>query len=105
MHNQSDSALLTKRVDVLPDGEREAAASTVDAEEDHGNILGGAHGAARHAGVAVVHVALAQRQRVVLAAGELLPLHHPAVKHLHEQPRGGKQKCRYMCSDFFGLLK
>lgn len=49
MHNQFDSILLTERVDVLPDGEREAAASAVDAEEDHGNILGGAHRAARHA--------------------------------------------------------
>lgn len=77
---------------MLPDGEREAAASAVDAEEDHGNILGGAHGAAWHAGVAIVHVALAQRQWVVLAAGELLPLHHPAVKHLHEQPHGEKQR-------------
>lgn len=74
---------LTEGVDVLPDGEREAAAGAVDAEEDHGDVLRGAHASPRRAGVAVVHVALVQRQRVVLGAGELLSLHHPAVEHLH----------------------
>lgn len=74
---------LTEGVDVLPDGEREAAAGAVDAEEHHGDVLRGAHAPPRRAGVAVVHVALVQRQRVVLGAGELLSLHHPAVEHLH----------------------
>lgn len=38
--------LLTERVDVFPDGQREAAAGVVDAEEDHGHVLRGAHAAA-----------------------------------------------------------
>jgi len=73
---------LTERVDVLPDRQGEAAAGVVDAEEDHGHVLGGAHASPQRARVAVVHVALVQRQRVVLGAGELLSLHHPAVEHL-----------------------
>lgn len=77
---------------MFSDGKREAAASTVDAEEDHGNILRGAPSAVWHARVAVIHVALSKWQRVVLVTGELLSLHHPAIKHLYEQTEEEKQK-------------
>lgn len=75
--------ILTERVGVLPDGKGETAAGVVDAEKDHGHVLRGAHASPQGARVAVIHVALVQRQRVVLGAGELLSLHHPAIKHLH----------------------
>lgn len=35
---------LTERVGVFPDCQGEAAAGVVDAEEDHGHVLRGAHG-------------------------------------------------------------
>lgn len=35
--------LLTERINVFPDCQGEAAASVVNAEEDHGHVLGGAH--------------------------------------------------------------
>lgn len=77
------TSVLTEGVDVSPDGQGEAAAGAVDAEEDHGHVLRGAHASPRRSRVAVIHVALVQGQRVILRAGELVPLHHPAVKHLH----------------------
>lgn len=75
--------ILTERIDVLPDGQGETADGVVDAEKDHGHVLRGAHACPQRGRVAVIHVALVQRQRVVLGTGELLPFHHPAVKHLH----------------------
>ncbi len=73
---------LTERIDVFSDCEREAAACVVNAKEDHGHVLRGAHASPRRSRVAEVHVAFVQRQRVILGAGELLAFHHPAVKHL-----------------------
>lgn len=66
----------------LLDGEGEAAAGAVNAEEDHGDVLRGAAGGPGALGGAVVGVALVERQRMVLPAGELLPLQNPAVKDL-----------------------
>lgn len=63
-------------------GEGEATVRAVDAEEDHGDVLRGAAGGPGALGGAVVGVALVERQRMVLPAGELLPLQNPAVKDL-----------------------
>lgn len=60
----------------------------MDAEEDHGDILGRAAGGCRSCRGAVVRVALVHWQLVVLPAGELLPLQNPAVKHLREEQKG-----------------
>lgn len=76
-------SLLTERVDVFPDSEGEAAASIVNAEEDHSHVLRGAHSSPQWSRVTVIHIALVQRQRVILRAGELFSFHHPAVKHLY----------------------
>lgn len=69
----------------LLDGQGEAAARAVHAEEDHGDVLRGAAGGPGALGGAVVGVALVERQRVVLPAGELLTLENPAVKYLGEE--------------------
>lgn len=79
--------LLTERVDELSHGDGEGAAGVVNPEEDHGHVLGRAHTSPQRSRVAVIHVALVERQRVILGAGELLSLHHPAVKHLHRLDR------------------
>lgn len=76
---------LTEGVVELLDGQREAAVGALDAEEDHGDVLGGATGGGGSGGGAVVGVALVHRQLVVLPAGELLSLQNPAVKHLPEE--------------------
>lgn len=68
---------------MLPDGQGEAAAGVVHAEKDHGHVLRGAHAPPQRPRVTVIHVALVQRQRMILGAGELLSFHHPAIKHLH----------------------
>lgn len=75
--------LLTERIYVFPDYQGKAAACVVNAEEDHGHVLRGAHASPQGSWVAVIHIALVQGQRVVLGAGELLSFHHPAIKHLH----------------------
>lgn len=67
--------------------EGEAAAGAVHAEEEHGHVLRGAAAGPGALGGAVVRVALVERQRVVLPAGELLPLQNPAVKYLGEENR------------------
>lgn len=69
----------------LLDGEGEATVGAVNAEEDHGDVLRGAAGGPGTLGGAVVGVALVERQRMVLPAGELLPLQNPAVKYLPEE--------------------
>lgn len=69
------------------DEEGEAAVGALNTEEDHGHVLRGAAGGPRCRGRAVVRVTLVQRQRVVVAAGELLPLQNPAVKYLWEDNR------------------
>lgn len=69
----------------LLDDEGEAAVGAVHAEEDHGDVLRGAAGGPGALGGAVVRVALVERQRMVLPAGELLPLENPAVKYLPEE--------------------
>lgn len=74
--------VLTEGMNMFPDCQGKAAASVVNAEEDHGHVLRGAHASLQGSGVAVIHIALVQRQRVVLGAGELLSFHHPAIKHL-----------------------
>lgn len=77
---------LTEGVVELPDSQGEAAVGALDAEEDHGDILGGASGGGGSSGGgAVVGVALVHRQLVVQPAGELLSLQNPAVKHLPEE--------------------
>lgn len=63
-------------------GEGEAAVRAVNAEEHHGDVLRGAAGGPGALRGAVVGVALVERQRMVLPAGELLPLQNPAVKDL-----------------------
>lgn len=73
---------LTEGVVELLDGQGEAAVGALDAEEDHGDVLGGAAGGGASRGGAVVCVALVHGQLVVLPAGELLSLQNPAVKHL-----------------------
>ena len=78
----SCDVLLTEGVDVFPDCQGEAAAGVVNAEEHHGHVLRGAHASLQGSRVAVIHVALVQRQQVILGAGELLSFHHPAVEHL-----------------------
>lgn len=65
---------LTEGVVELLDGQGEAAVGALDAEEDHGDILGGATGGSGSSGGAVVGVALVHGQLVVLPAGELLSL-------------------------------
>lgn len=74
--------VLTEGIVQLLDGEGEAAVGAVNAEEDHGDVLRGAAGGPGALGGAVVGVALVERQRMVLPAGELLPLQNPAVKDL-----------------------
>lgn len=69
----------------LLDDEGETAVGAVHAEEDHGDVLRGAAGGPGARGGAVVRVALVERQRMVLPAGELLPLENPAVKYLREE--------------------
>lgn len=81
--------LLTERIDVFPDRQREAAAGVVDAEEDHGHVLRRAHASPQRARVAVIHVALVEGQWVILGAGELFSFHHPAVKHLGRDGEDG----------------
>ena len=73
---------LTHGVVLLLDSEGEATVGAVNAEEDHGYVLGGQDGASRCAGGAVVSVALAEGQWVVLAARELLSLQDPTVEYL-----------------------
>lgn len=72
---------LTEGIVELLDSQGEAAVRALDAEEDHGDVLGGATGGGSRGG-AVVGVALVHWQLVVLPAGELLPLQDPAVKRL-----------------------
>lgn len=74
--------LHTKGVGVFPDCQGEAAAGTVNAEEDHGHVLRRAHTFPQRSRVAVIHIALEQRQWVIVGAGKLFPFHHPAVEHL-----------------------
>lgn len=68
----------------LPDSEGEATVSAVNAKEDHGDILRRAAGGSRRCGGTEVCVALVQRQRMVLTAGELLSLQNPAIKYLED---------------------
>lgn len=77
---------LTEGVVLLLDGECEASVGTVNAEEDHGDVLTGTAGNPWCVGGAVVCVALLQGQWVVLGAGEHVSLQDPAIKYL---PRGG----------------
>lgn len=81
----------------LLDGEGEAAVGAVNAEEDHGDVLRGAAGGPGALGGAVVGVALVERQRMVLPAGELLPLQNPAVKDLPGE-------CLQLLSGFYGKI-
>lgn len=84
----------------LLDDEGEAAVWAVHAEEDHGDVLRGAAGGPSALGGAVVRVALVERQRVVLPAGELLPLENPAVKYLREESmQGFSSGTRFFISD------
>lgn len=69
----------------LLDDQGEAAVGAVHAEEDHGHVLRRAAGGPGALGGAVVRVALVERQRMVLPAGELLALQDPAVKYLAEE--------------------
>jgi len=85
---------LTEGVVLLLDGEGEAAVGAVNAEEDHGDVLGGPAGAPWCVGGAVVRVALLQGQRVVLGAGELVSLQDPAIKYLS---RGGGHHNQCAC--------
>ena len=82
LFQQCDWTLLTERVGESPDGEGEATAGGLDTEEDHGHVPRGAHGSPGRARLPVVHIALLQRQRVVLGTAQLLPLHHPPVTPL-----------------------
>lgn len=68
----------------LLDGKGEACVGAVNAEEDHGNVLRGEGGGCGALGGAVVRVTLVEGQRMVLPAGELLPLQNPAVKNLRD---------------------
>lgn len=91
---------LTEGIVQLLDDEGEAAVGAVHAEEDHGDVLRGAAGGPGALGGAVVRVALVERQRVVLPAGELLPLENPAVKYLREESmQGFSSGTRFFFSD------
>ena len=69
---------------MLAHGDGEAVARMANVEEEHEDVLRGAHAGppGQLVRVAVVHVALVQRQGVVLETWEPLALHHPTVKHL-----------------------
>lgn len=86
----------------LLDDESEAAVGAVHTEEDRGDVLRGAAGAL---GGAVVRVALVEGQRMVLPAGELLPLENPAVKYLGEEHMQcfRSQRTLQTCSKSFPL--
>lgn len=74
------------------DGEAEATLGAVDAEKDHGNVLGGSRDDRLGWGGAVVCVALVWEKWVIIAAGELLSLQNPAVENLQEE-RDVKSVC------------
>lgn len=75
---------LTEEVGVCPYGHCEAVSWLVDAEEEHGHILGGRDAPSAETTGTQVHIALWRGKGVVLGARELLSLEDPAVEDLQE---------------------
>ncbi len=75
---------LTEWIDEFAECYCEAAPWLVESEEQHGDILRRPYDWSSHSSLAVIRVTLVQRKRMVLCAGKLLALHHPAVKYLKD---------------------
>lgn len=79
------SCTLTERIDEFAECYCEAAPGLVESEEQHGDILRRPYNWSSHSSLAVIRVTLVQRKRMVLCAGKLLTLHHPAIKYLKDK--------------------